>query len=268
VATRRRSLPVGTLILSSALVLSGCGLMAQLETSTPSPTPTAAPAPAGAQPTPTATSPTLEPGTIVATGHLTGDPLIAGDVEIRVARGSAFELRLVGFTSAREEPVELRISPNLVEPGTPCTSSIMNMSYGDLPTAPDQSFRLPSDFTGGDPSFLDSVLIAHHDFDAFQNGCYVSVLSSAVLTWTLPNMRPGLVVVDSGKTGGANGDVTLADGVPLTYTVAPNDVAEEVAARLGITRSDLFYLNPTRTTAVAFPMLQIGEVLNISKEHR
>lgn len=34
------------------------------------------------------------------------------------------------------------------------------------------------------------------------------------------------------------------DGVPVSYTVAHNDIAEEVAARFGITVIELFYLNP------------------------
>ncbi|MCP2032289.1 hypothetical protein L1277_002392 [Okibacterium sp. HSC-33S16] len=267
-AARSRSVAVGVVVATASLLLSGCGLMQQLEASKPTPTPT-----------PTTLTPTTErrstvpptqvdPGTVVATGQLMGDPLISGDVEVRAGRGGGFVLALLGFSSARSEDVELRITPNLVEPGTPCTSSIMNMSYGNLPHQPEQTFTLPADFTSGDPSFLDTVLISHHDFEAFTEGCFVSVLSSAVLHWTLPDMRPGLVVADSGKTGGANGEVTVIDGAPVDYSVAPNDIASEVAARFGMTIDDLFYLNPTRITFVEYPLLEIGEVLNISKAHR
>lgn len=38
--------------------------------------------------------------------------------------------------------------------------------------------------------------------------------------------------------------MTLGDGVPGSYPVAHNDIAEEVAARFGITVIELFYLNP------------------------
>ena len=254
-------------MFTATLMLSGCGLMSQLTAELDS-TPSPAPAAPTSTPTPTTPAPELEVGTVVATGHLVGDPSISGEVDVRVARAGAFELRLLGFSADRDEDVELRLSPNVVEPGTKCTSSIMNMSYGNLPIGAEQSFPLMTDFTDGDPSFLDTVLIAHHDFDAFTEGCYVSVLSSAILEWTLPDMRPGLVVADSGKTGGAYGDVTLVDGAPVNYTVAPNDVAAEVAARFGITMDDLFYLNPTRITIIDYPLLQIGEVLNVSKAHR
>jgi hypothetical protein len=130
------------------------------------------------------------------------------------------------------------------------------------------AFPLDPDFTDGDPTFLRTVLVKLYDPEAFADGCYVPVLSSAVLSWTLPDMRPGLVVVDSGKTGGATGEVTIVDGEPVSYTVAPNDMATEVAARFGITVDDLFYLNPVRTTFIKYPLLQLGEVLNISKSHR
>lgn len=206
----------------------------------------------------------LDVGTIVATGRLVGDDRVAGDVDVRVTGKGTFELRLLGFRSAAEEDLELRVSPNVVAPGETCTTSIMNRSYGTLPAEAEQAFELPR----GDPSFLDTVIIAHHDPVAVENGCYVSVVASAILDWTIPDMRPGLVVVDSGKTGGATGDVALLDGSPLAYTVASGDLAAEVAARFGITVSDLFYLNPIRIARVRHPLLEAGEVLNLSKAHR
>jgi LysM repeat protein len=50
--------------------------------------------------------------------------------------------------------------------------------------------------------------------------------------------------------------------VPTSYTVARNDLAEDVAARFGMTADDLFYLNPFR-----FPsdeILRVGEELNLT----
>ncbi len=251
------------MVLSASMMLSGCGVMSQLASATP----TAAPA-TTSTPTLTPTTPELEPGTVVATGQLVGDPLITGNVDVRAGRKGSFELRLLSFHSERQEEVELQISPRVVEPGTTCTSSIMNLSFGNLPVGPDQSFPLGNDFTGGDPSFLDTVLITHHDFDAFTQGCFVSVLASATLDWVVPDTRPGLVVIDSGKTGGATGEVTLLDNEPLAYTVAPNDLLEEVAARFGVTVNDIFFLNPTRAPSPQKPTLDIGEVLNLSKGHR
>ena len=259
----------GALVLAASVALatlSGCSLLVDPEPAQADPAPTAS-----ASPTPSPTRvppPELDKGMIVATGQLVGDPLISGKVDVRVTGTGTFELRLLDFRSAREGDVELRFSPHVVEPGAKCTTSIMNVSYGNLPPGTHHDFPIMRDFTHGDPSFLDTVIISHYDPAAFERGCYVPVLASAILTWTLPDMRPGLLVVDSGRTGGANGDVAWSGGAPLTYTVAADDLAGEVAARFGITTSDLFYLNPTRTSFVPYPLLQFGEVLNLSKEHR
>ena len=144
----------------------------------------------------------------------------------------------------------------------------MTLSFGGVSWTPDLVFPHTRSSTEEDPTYFDTVIMTHHDPNSLANQCYVPVLSSAVLTWTLPDMRPGLVVADTGETSGARGQVTLQDGAPLTYTVAPNDSAASVAARFGITVDDLFYLNPIRTTIIEYPMLQIGEVLNVSKEDR
>lgn len=250
----------------STLLLCGCSFA-----SDPQPTPVALTSPtSSAIPTPTAstTAPELELGAVVATGRLVGDPLISGEVDVRVGRKGAFELHLLNFRSEHPGEISLGVSPRTVEPGTKCTSSIGTMDYGDPAQYVEPVFPLPEGFTDGDPTFLRTVLVKLFDPVAFEDGCYVSVLSSAVLAWTLPDMRPGLVVTDSGKTGGANGEVTLIDGAPVAYTVAPDDVAAEVAARLGITVDDLFYLNPTRTTIIEYPLFQVGEVLNVSKARR
>jgi hypothetical protein len=264
--TTRRYLCAWPAVLTVSIMLSGCTFPGNAE-SLPKPTPT--PPAASAYPTqqPTVAAPAPDVGSVVATGRLVGDDSISGDVDVRVTGNGTFELRLLDFRSDHNGDVELRVSPNVVEPGSKCTSSIMNMSYGNLPAETHHAFPLPKDFTDGDPRFLDTVIISHHP-EPFEDGCHVAILSSAVLAWTLPDMRPGLVVADAGTTGGAAGEVTLHEGAPLTYTVAPDDLATEVAARFGITVDDLFYLNPIRTTLIAHPLLQVGEVLNLSKTHR
>lgn len=263
-APRSHLLRAGVVALAVALLLSGCSfgettgptIAWTTQTPTPSPTPT---------PRPSIEPPVLDVGAVVATGTLVGDPLISGDVDVRVTGKGTFELRLLDFHSGREGDIELRVSPIVVGPDERCTTSSMNRSYGNIPAdEPAQSFPLPR----GDPSFLDTVIIAVPDLEAFEAGCYVSVAASAILDWTIPDMRPGLVVADSGKTGGATGEVTLVDGQPRSYTVAADDLAEEVAARLGISVIDLFYLNPDRPAPVPYPLLDTGEVLNLSKEHR
>jgi hypothetical protein len=263
--TNRRTLCVFTGVLVLSLSQSGCTFGAD-DANSPAPTAMTPPeASASPTPQPTVTPPALDVGTVVATGTLVGDDRVSGDVDVRVIGKDTFEVRLINFRSEYDGDVELLVSPHVVEPGTACTSSIMAMSYGTLEeTHP--TYPLLKDFTHGDPSFLDTVIIVHPA--ARVDGCVVPVLSSAILDWKLPDMRPGLVVSDSGKTGGAQGEITLLDATPLTYTVAADDLAPEVAARFGITVKDLFYLNPIRTTHIRYPLLQAGEVLNLSKTHR
>ncbi|MET4639743.1 LysM domain-containing protein [Mycetocola sp. 2940] len=261
--TARRHRRGWTAVVALSMVLSGCTLTGTTAASTP--TPSATPT-ASATPTPTVEAPELAEGTVVATGALAGDDRVSGEAEVRVTEVGTFELHLIDFRADHSGEISVGWSPRVVEPGTPCTSSIMTLDYGNISEHPSLVFPVMSDFTRGDPSFLRTVLITLYDEVAFAKGCYISVLSSAVLTWTLPDMRPGLVVEDSGRTGGASGIVTIVDGEPRNYTVAPNDLIAEVTARLGITIDDLFYLNPT--TIAGSHMLQAGDVLNLSKAHR
>ncbi|MET0480188.1 MAG: hypothetical protein ABWZ69_02410 [Mycetocola sp.] len=265
-APTQRPQAFATVALAVSTLLSGCTFAGDAESSTTPapPTPAASAAPT---PKPTVAPPILDVRSVVATGRLVGSDSISGDVDVRVTGKGTFELRLIDFRSDHAGDVELRVSPHVVPPGSECTTSIMTMSYGNLPAETQQAFPLPKDFTHGNPSFLDTVIISHFDPVASQNGCYVPILSSAILTWTLPDLRPGLVVADTGKTGGATGDVTFTGTDPLAYTVARNDLAAEVAARFGITVSDVFYLNPTRLNGTQ-SLLQTGEVLNLSKAHR
>jgi hypothetical protein len=60
--------------------------------------------------------------------------------------------------------------------------------------------------------------------------------------------------------------VTSEDKVPRSYTVAHDDLADEVAARLGISVRDLRYLNPMCLDARK-RILKANKVLNRSKAH-
>lgn len=262
--TARRRRRGWTAALALSLMLSGCTLAGTTAASTspPSASPTATPTPKAA------TAPELKAGTVVATGTLTGDDRVSGAAEVRVTEVGTFELHLLDFRSDYPGDVSLAWSPRVVEPDTKCTSSIMTVDYGNITDYPTRVFPIMNDLTHGDPSFLRTVVIRVHGDPAFPAICHVAVLSSTVLTWTLPDMRPGLVVEDSGRTGGASGIVTIIDGKPRSYTVAPDDLSDEVAARLGITVPDLYFLNPTRMTPGGYRVLNAGEVLNLSKDHR
>ena len=264
VAPARRRVGAGTAILSAALALSGCGF---------APTPPPSIAWSSATPTASATvtpkaaipAPVLDVGTVVATGRLVGDSSISGDVDVRVTGKGIYEVRPLNFRSTHSGQISAALTTEIVEPGTPCISSRGLLDYGDPGQYNRHALPILKDFASGDPGILRTALIRLYDETAFEDGCAVSVLASAVLAWTLPDMRPGLALNDTGKTGGAAGEVALEDGEPLTYTVAINDLLPEVAARLSVTPDDIVYLNPGRTR---YELLQLGEVLNLSRAHR
>jgi hypothetical protein len=133
--------------------------MSQIQSSTPTPAVTSA----SPTPKPTMAAPELEVGAIVATGHLAGDPLVVGDVEVVVARAGAFELRLLDFRSDHPGEIGIGLSPRTVDPGTRCTSSIMTTDYGDPFQYTELAFPLDPDFTDGDPTFLRTVLVKLYD---------------------------------------------------------------------------------------------------------
>ena len=100
--------------------------------------------------------------------------------------------------------------------------------------------------------------------------CALEYVGYANLTWDIPDLRPDLVVVDSGPREHAQGTVVLdAEGAPLSYTTVEGDRLSLIAKRLGISQDDLRYLNPTDNlfggSALDVPA---GEILNLTKANR
>jgi LysM repeat protein len=122
-----------------------------------------------------------------------------------------------------------------------------------------------------DPSWLDSLVMldsGQPELDA--DGCRFPVALSADIEWTMPDVRPDLVVIDGAVAPNAAGEVTIDDGAPVSYIVAPNDTLNAVARRFGITAEELMFLNPARQNATATPRdeLVAGERLNLAKTRR
>ena len=115
----------------------------------------------------------------------------------------------------------------------------------------------------GDPSGIDQVVLVTIPAMPFTAdlACLATVVARADIDWTFEPLRSSLSPVDSGVTGGARGVVDSIDGRPAAYTVEPNDLIDEVAARFGITVDDLYYLNDSRSPNSH--TLRVGERLNL-----
>ncbi|MFD5863580.1 hypothetical protein ACFWGP_01380 [Agromyces sp. NPDC127015] len=211
----------------------------------------------------------LAPGTVLATGEF-HDRGTSGAIELR-ANGtpSGFEVVLTGISPAPTAGMTLELNS---EPST-ATREVLKEGfsyyrYDPLATTADQAFRVPTPGTGGfvtnDPSYLRTAVLwapaagAERGFD--------EVVATAPLTWNLPDLNPGLRVVDHGAAEGATGEAVLDDdGTPLRYRIAAGDTSIGVTARFGVTVDDLRWLNPDRAGS---KLLLADRWLNLSREDR
>ncbi|MCU1409507.1 MAG: hypothetical protein JWR04_214 [Rhodoglobus sp.] len=222
---------------------------------------TAPPPPIDPEPTPTAVS--LGPvGTVLAVGEFDPADGVTGTVELTVAPGGRTRVSIIGFTSTLPAEASLQLSPYPLTAERRC---IDGFAF-DLGLPPYDNDKLDLDLTkfgGDDPSFLDGAVISMGLRDGL--GCVRTILARAPFAWSIPDMRPGLTVIDSGTASGAHGAVvTDADGAPVEYTVASGDVYSAIADRFGISVDDLDYLNPYRNEDGAIA----DEVLNLDRDNR
>lgn len=213
---------------------------------------------------------TLEPGIVVATGELQSlDGLSSGHVTVVSADAGEFDLVIDDFVSPVTDLVVNVTSEPFTEAGYCAQTQII---YGLTITQP--APRLVARIGEGDyrllddPSFLDTLLLTVNDADAPRTGCFYSVFASTELDWTMPDLRPDIVVSDSGYTGGATGLVEMHGERIGSYTVASGDVMAEVAARFGLSVADLRYLNPGRLTDGDPSLAFVDEELNLDTAAR
>ncbi|GAB3606233.1 hypothetical protein GCM10027413_16420 [Conyzicola nivalis] len=255
--------------LVAVALLAGCTVV------TPEPSETDAALVTGKTNTPTPAPIHLEEGTVVATGELVSvDDLTTGDVSIVAAPAGEFRLQIDNFVT----PPGTDLIPNLsAEPFTEaayCDGGFMMFVLDHIAPAPSASVVLHvgggmrvGDITFGNPDFFDTLVITLNDANAPRTGCFYSVVATAPLVWTMPDLRPDIRVVDSGPTGGATGPVTENSNGLATYEVVAGDILDEIAARFGISVLDLFYLNPARGRGQQ-RLAIAGEILNLDKAGR
>lgn len=210
---------------------------------------------------------------VIGTAHITAaDGARLGVVELVADGTDEIEVRLSGLTPQPEQPRQVMFAPIALADGQTCFDTGVRFDVGS-PDSPDgwSGVLHTGAMMAGDPSFLDEVVFTtSRDIASATEplDCLADVVGRGVVEWTFEPLRSDLRVVDSGATGGAGGEVELIEGQPASYTVVGNDLIDEVAARFGITRDDLFYLNPTRTPDPMKATLDVGEVLNLSVAHR
>ncbi|WIA99503.1 LysM domain-containing protein [Curtobacterium sp. MCBA15_012] len=273
-----RTAVVGLVVLA-AVTLSGCSLLRGSDGAVPAPTSRSSTASASptADPTPDAESdedllsasasprtPTPEPSEAAAPAPVL-TPIPAGTVltetDVASPKGSIhFHVRVVadgddtftaqfsGFTSTLPVPVAVGFFERARQVGDGLTYPGVGTHVLGGPTSGPQSVAVPLDGSGVDPSGLGTLVVssaAAAGQDVPVEIAAGKVLAVASLRWSVPARQTNVHPVDGGARANASGPVTAttASGAPRSYTVASGDLIGDVAARFGITVTDLVWLN-------------------------
>jgi len=212
-------------------------------------------------------------GTVVATGDFGPSGAVHGSVKV-VKTESDYMLQLSDFAAPAGD--ELKISARETRPG--CYDS-WGLAFGDPSswTSPD----IPNKITGLhlrlllepdgsrpdllDPTFFTTVVVTA---PRASDGCALTTVGAAHLTWSIAPLRKPPHPVDSGPTAGAMGTVTNgANGSPSRYLIASGDTLAQVSKRFDLTLDDVYYLNPTRLSTQS-TQINAGDDLNLSASAR
>ncbi|PPH26876.1 hypothetical protein [Rathayibacter sp. AY1F9] len=223
---------------------------------------TAQPAP----PTPPPATNTDDGFTSPLTGDLgvatfTGNDGTTGAVQLSAADGRlALTSDELVIPAASSGSVAVMGALDPIGADTTCFDVDFPMRLADAESGkPYKAWRNLAEFRG-DPTAIDQLVLTTRPQD--DPDCSTRILAIADVQWNVQPQRSTLVARDAGPRAAARGEVSSTDGVLTSYAVARNDLAEDVAARFGMTADDLFYLNPFR-----FPsdeILRVGEELNLT----
>lgn len=269
-ASVRRTRPGSAVALSVCLLaaVTGCTATSPGATAPPSSAaPTAASTPSSAPVERAPRLADLEAGTLIASGSFTGPAAsVTGRVEIfstgfdgitstvsDLAYGGVEGARLA-WSSREADASDAVFAQTYLYPSSP------ELTAGRTEFSMSAAAGLTSD-----PSWIRTALIwLPAPMDAGPDEPRGTALGVAPLTWTLPDMRPGLTVGDTGTRTAAAGVVTVVGDVPRTYEVVAGDVMATIGARLGVSVDDLVWLNPGRGDRFALD----GEFLNLDRAAR
>ena len=211
----------------------------------------------------------------MARGDLATANGVSGAVEIRLNDANVFELVVDDLAVADGRAVQFTLTADTIASQASCLESDWRLGLGQAAGGIDTDTPLVFPIGGtdgigqGDPSFIREIVVSPvPDGRAPDKTCPIPLLSHASLDWTLPDMRPGLTVRDSGAGPGAQGLVILDGDDPASYTVAQGDQLAAIATRFGIDLDEVFYLNPRRSPNPEDSTALVGEKLNLSRDTR
>ncbi len=274
-----RTVATGATALVVAVALSGCSLLGGTDGALPAPSvpPTASRTPA---PTATATedpdaarleaSATPRAPTPVASEAAVPDPVLtpvpAGTVlaegDVASPKGSihfhyrvvadgddTFTAQYTGVTSSLPVPIGVGFFERDRQVGDGLTYPGVGDAVLGGPTPAPVGADVPLDGSGVDPSGL-VTLVVSSAAGAAQTDLPIEIAGGKVLAvapvrWSVPERQTNVHPVDGGARANAAGPVTATtpSGAPRSYTVAPDDLIGDVAARFGISVKALVWLN-------------------------
>lgn len=215
--------------------------------------------------------PTVAPGTVLATGaFVSADRKTSGHIVISAAPlDDGLVMKVTGFRTTRAgEGLQIKLSERPVKPNTVCFDSYTRTD-NVVSAASQQTFEYPGTpfyAVSLDPSFLDSVVLIVST--PLADNCLWPIAAIAHLTWTMPDLHPGLTVIDSGSGNEAAGEVVVKNGKPVSYAVADGDTLTGITARFGITVAELAYLNPVQLSGGRPSNAETGAVYNLDRADR
>ena len=198
----------------------------------------------------------------IGTGTFTSDDGTTGTVSFD-SDGGLLTLRLHDLVLPEQSQVGVVVAVQPIPAGQTCFDSGPRLTFGPAEAGTSAQEGQLLRFYGGDPTGIDQVILTTPYGLDVKGDCNATIIARADIEWTFAPLRPDLRVTDSGETGGARGTVETVDGASVAYTVAPGDLIEEVAARLGLTVSDIGYLNTVRLPEPEQATLHDGERLNL-----
>jgi hypothetical protein len=262
--TARRPLLIAGSALAVLVAVTGC-TAESAQTESPPASATAATATASA----TATAQLPLPTGTIGSGALTSDNGTTGTVHFSFD-GALLTLTIDDLVTPTTDAVEAVIAVHALPTDQTCFDSGFRVPFGTFEGG--KATNNAGDFSifSGDPSGIDQVILVTIPEWPYPSDttCLATVVARADIRWAFEPLRSYLHPVDSGVTGGARGVTESIDGKLAGYTVEPNDLIDEVAARFGITVDDLFYLNNSRIPNAGQHTLSVGERLNLSLADR
>lgn len=244
------------------VLLTGCApggaVSAAAPTSSVSGEPSATPSDATQASVPKVPTGTIGSGTFTSDNGTTGEARFGFDGEI-------LTLDVDDLVTPTAGVVQAMIAVHPLPADQTCFDSGFRIGFGTFEGGLGTGNSGDLSILSGDPSGIDQVILVTIPAEPFtaEMNCLANVVARADIDWTFAPLRGDLDPVDSGATGGARGVAETTDGRAVAYTVAPDDLIEEVAGRFGITVDDLFYLNNSRQPNAQQRTLRTGERLNL-----